>query len=153
MRSMSIFNGSSYGAAAACLVALGLATISCTDPPLASGAQPAAPVAEPPGIRQIEKLIGDAACTSDSECRVIGVGALACGGPEAYRAWSVTRTDTRALEDAAARDAAIRRQEIERAGMLSTCAIKPVPGATCARTTAQGGVGRCVLISAAGGSS
>ena len=145
---MSIFNGSSYGAAAALLLALGLAAVSCADPPLASGAQPAVPVAEPSGIKQIEKLIGDAACSSDSECRVIGVGALACGGPEAYRAWSVTRTDTRALEDAAARDAAIRRQEIERSGMLSTCAVKPVPGVTCARSAEPGGVGRCVLTPA-----
>ena len=60
----------------------------------------------------------------------------------------VTRTDTRALEDAAARDAAIRRQEIERSGMLSTCAVKPVPGVTCARSAEPGGVGRCVLTPA-----
>ena len=108
---MSMFNGSSYGAAAAFLLAAGLATASCADPPRAPGAQPVSPGAEPSsGIRHIEQLIGDAACSSDGECRVIGVGAVACGGPEGYRAWSIARTDARTLEEAAATDAAIRRR-------------------------------------------
>jgi hypothetical protein len=44
----------------------------------------------------------------------------------------------------AACDAANRRREIERAGAHSTCAVKPVPGVTCARTPERPGVGRCV---------
>ena len=144
-----MFNGSSYGAAAVFLLAVGLATTSCADQPRESGAQPVVSGAEPTsGIKQIEQLIGDAACSSDSECRVIGVGALACGGPEAYRAWSIAKTDTRVLEEAVARDAAKRRQQIEQAGMLSTCAVKPVPGVTCTRTAQRAGAGRCVLIEA-----
>ena len=89
-------------------------------------------------------MIGNAACSADSECRVIGVGALACGGPEGYRAWSITQTDARALQDTVARDAAARKEEIERAGMLSTCAIKPVPAVSCVRQQ-QAGAGRCAL--------
>jgi hypothetical protein len=144
---------SSYGPAAGFLLAVVLATISCADSPPASGAQATVLAAGPAsGIQQIEQLIGDAACSNASECRVIGVGALACGGPEAYRAWSVTRTDARTLEEAVARDAGIRRKEIERAGMLSTCAVKPVPGVACARTPERIGAGRCVLTSAGGAS-
>jgi len=135
-----MFSGSSYGAAAVFLLAVGLATISCADPPRAPGA--------PSGIQQIEQLIGDAACSSDSECRVIGVGALACGGPEAYRAWSIAKTDARVLEEAVARDAAIRRREIERAGMQSTCVVKPVPAVRCLLAPERAGVGRCMLASA-----
>lgn len=146
---MSMFSDSSYGAAAVFLVAAGLATISCADPPRAPGAQPVVSGAEPPsGIKHIEQLIGDAACNNDSECRVIGVGALACGGPEAYRAWSVGQTNARVLEEAVARDAAIRRQQIERAGMLSTCAVKPVPAVRCTRALERAGVGHCVLTAA-----
>ncbi len=144
-----MFNGSSYGAAAVFLLAVGLATISCADPPRAPGAQPIVSGAGPSsGIQHIEQLIGDAACSSDSECRVIGVGALACGGPEAYRAWSTAQTNARTLEEAVARDAAIRRQQIERAGMLSTCAVKPVPAVRCMRSQERAGVGRCMLTSA-----
>lgn len=130
---MSMFTSASCGPAAGFLLAVALATISCANPPPASG------------IHQIEQLIGDAACSNATDCRVIGVGALACGGPAGYRAWSITRTDARTLEEAVARDAAIRREEIARAGMLSTCAVKPVPGVTCARTAERVGVGRCVL--------
>ncbi len=146
---MSMFNGSSYGAAAVFLFAVGLATTSCADPPRASAAQPVVSGAGPSsGIQQIEQLIGEAACSSDSECRVIGVGALACGGPEAYRAWSIAQTNARVLEEMVARDAAIRRQQIERAGMLSTCAVKPVPAVQCMRAQERTGVGRCVLTAA-----
>jgi hypothetical protein len=48
----------------------------------------------------------------------------------------------------AACDAANRRREIERADALSTCAVKPVPGVTCARTPERPGAGRCVPIPA-----
>ena len=144
-----MLTSSSYGPAAGFLLAVALATISCAEPPPASGAKATVPAAGPAsGIKQIEQLIGGAACSNASECRVIGVGALACGGPEAYRAWSITQTDARTLEEAVARDAAIRREEIARAGMLSTCAVKPVPGVTCARTPERVGAGRCVLTPA-----
>ncbi|MDO9354772.1 MAG: hypothetical protein Q7T55_13830, partial [Solirubrobacteraceae bacterium] len=106
--------------------------------------------AAPRGLPQIDGLIGDAACTNDSECRVIGVGARACGGPEAYRAWSATRTDAVRLEALVAQDAAARRAEIERSGMLSTCDIKRAPTVSCVRPSQ--GAGRCTLEPAGGGS-
>jgi hypothetical protein len=150
---MSMFSGSSYGAAAVFLLAVSLATISCADPPPASALRPVVAGAEPTtGIKRIEQLIGNAACSTDSECRVIGVGAQACGGPEAYRAWSITQTDARALQDTVARDAAARKEEIERAGMLSTCAIKPVPAVSCMRAQQQASAGRCALAPPGGAS-
>jgi len=79
----------------------------------------------------IDALIGDAACESDAQCRTIGIGAKACGGPETYRAWSVARTDAVALEQAAAQHAAERRREIEARGEMSTCSVLPDPGALC----------------------
>ena len=148
-----MFSGSSYGGAAVFLLAVSLATISCADPPSASSARPVVSATAPTsGIQRIEQLIGNAACSADSECRVIGVGALACGGPEAYRAWSITQTDARALQDAVTRDAAARKEEIERAGMLSNCAIKPVPAVSCVRAQQQASAGRCALAPPGGAS-
>jgi hypothetical protein len=138
-----------YSAAAGWLIALCLAVSACAQAP--SAAAPAAgggPGAPDSGLPLIDRLIGNAACSGHAECRVIGVGALACGGPEAYRAWSVTGTDAGALETAVRRDAAARKAALDRAGLRSTCAVRPVPGVACRRATEAEPVGRCVLLPA-----
>ena len=99
----------------------------------------------------IDALIGEAACRRDDDCRVIGVGANACGGPDAYRAWSVNHTDGPLLEALVARDAAARRQAMERLGIASTCAILPVPGVACVAPASQAAMGRCALLPSAAG--
>jgi len=92
----------------------------------------------------IRALIGDAACSSDAQCRTIGVGAKACGGPQAYLAWSTARTDEGALRAAAEEQASARRDDLARSGMVSTCSIVPDPGAVCS-------AGTCRLRSSPGG--
>jgi hypothetical protein len=92
---------------------------------------PARPVAG-----SIDALIGDAACESDAQCKTIGIGAKACGGPDAYRAWSIARTDAIALEQAAAEHAAERRKQIAARGEMSTCSVVRDPGAFCAPAAA-----------------
>lgn len=77
-------------------------------------------------------LVGDAGCDDDAQCRTIAIGAKACGGPEAYLAWSVKRTDGAVLADAVARHAAARRKENSRTGQQSDCAVVTDPGAVCA---------------------
>ena len=93
---------------------------------------------------QIDVLIGDAACTQDSDCRSIGIGAKACGGPQAYRAWSTTSTDASALAAAVASHRDERLREIARSGELSTCAVVQDPGAYCRREPSVS-TGRCEL--------
>lgn len=125
------------------LLTTALATASC-----AQNAAQGDPSAAPGGstaLKHIEALIGDAACHSDNECRVIGIGAMACGGPEAFRAWSTLRTHQGKLEDLVARDAAFRRRELDRLGMQSTCVVKPVPAVSCVATGKAGELGRCTL--------
>ncbi len=63
-----------------------------------------APAGAEAPMEKIRALIGDAACDSDAQCRTIAIGAKACGGPEAYLAWSTKRTDATALREAAAGD-------------------------------------------------
>ena len=110
---------------AAALVSTLLLSAACT----ANSGSPA-PGAPPASV---QSLIGDAACDDDSQCRTIGVGAKACGGPEAYLAWSTLNTDGEALRRQADREAERRRAEGEKRGEMSTCSVVPNPGAHCAR--------------------
>lgn len=133
------------------LLAVGSQTSSCAQP--GEGPVSAAPgdqVTVSKSMRQIDSLIGDASCRNDADCRVIGVGAVACGGPEAYRAWSVWQTDGQALKALVDRDAAARRNALERDDRRSTCAILVMPGVACVPVAAQE-FGRCSLIAAGKG--
>ncbi len=89
-----------------------------------AGTGPADPMAE------VQRLIGDAACRKDADCRTVGVGHRACGGPQAYLPWSAWRTSAPALNQAAAatRTAPPRTTE----PMMSTCQVAVDPGAHCA---------------------
>lgn len=121
--------------AAAALVTLG----ACA---LASDA-PAARV-------QLEQLTRNRQCQQDSECRSVGIGRQACGGPQQFLPWSTRHTETKALEAAVARYSEQRLKQIASDGEMSTCAVLPDPGARCER--APGAVtGQCVLRSAPDG--
>lgn len=86
-------------------------------------------------LQRIDALIGAAPCHDDGQCRVIGVGARSCGGPESYRAWSTLVTDERALVAATEAHAAARREADRKMGVLSTCEILPEPAVACVRGT------------------
>jgi len=91
---------------------------------------------EPPSsgtaTASVAALIGDGACDNDAQCHTIGVGAKACGGPQAYLAWSSKRSDRAALEQAAEREARAARAAAEASGIMSNCALVKDPGAFCA---------------------
>ena len=89
--------------------------------------------------QQINTAIGQAPCTADTQCRTIGVGAKACGGPMAWRPWSTQGgTKGEALQSLTDQLATLQRQRQAQSGMVSTCSYVPDPGAVC---QAQ----RCVL--------
>ena len=79
-----------------------------------------------------------ASCTSTAQCRAVAVGAKACGGPEAYLAWSVTTSREDRLMAAVAAQAEARRRENEQSGRMSDCMMLDEPAARCV-------AGRCVL--------
>lgn len=117
-----------------------LATLLATTA-LASCAQPPSAPAEPESqrlSRELRTLIGPAACTADSQCRSLPVGAKACGGPAGYWAWSTQDGDAQRITDLAARQAAAQRKENEANSMRSNCALAVDPGAACV-------AGRCQL--------
>lgn len=89
-------------------------------------------------LSNINTTIGEAPCTADAQCRTLGVGARACGGPAAWRAWSTQSTSAQDLQPLADQLAALQRDRQARSGMASTCQYLPDPGAACVDR-------RCVL--------
>ena len=107
------------------LLALGACAV---EPPAAASSSTAATSDSRTVMRT---LIGDAACSSDTQCGTVGVGAKACGGPSAYLAWSSWRTDETALRAAAQIDSDTQRQQVRSSGRMSTCQVLTDPGAYC----------------------
>lgn len=101
-------------------------------------------------LADIQALIGRAECSSGLQCRVVGVGARACGGPEAYWAWSTLQTSEKQLLARVERNAQDRRQALERTGQQSDCRVLVVPTAHCVYQDPPPALGRCVLESAPG---
>jgi hypothetical protein len=96
--------------------------------------------ATPAALRsRIQDLVGTAACSTDADCRTSAIGAKACGGPEAYIAWSVRVTDDAALRSALADYGAAQRAAITREGRVSNCEFVTDPGAVCVATGTAGG--------------
>ena len=142
----------------ACAVVLTLGAAACGSAPLASSSATststsaatataagaaAAPVSTAPVdsaalMRQLQAELADNGCDSERQCHTIAIGSKACGGPEAYRAWSDRHSDGSRLKQLAAQHAAARRAEDLRDRMMSTCSYVSDPGATCQ-------AGHCVL--------
>ena len=103
-------------------------------PPAATPAL-AAPAALPDDaaslLVQIRNTIGSASCSESVQCKTVGVGARACGGPEGYLAYSTSVTASAPLEALAARHAERRRSAASASGMVSACNVLPDPGAVC----------------------
>jgi hypothetical protein len=106
----------------------------------ASAPRASAVEATPTALRaRIQALVGVAPCTTDADCRTSAIGAKACGGPEAYIAWSTRLTDEAALGSALAEYSAAQRTAITREGRVSTCEFVTDPGAVCVASGAAGG--------------
>lgn len=82
-------------------------------------------------LQGIRKEIGDAACNSDAQCHVIGIGAKACGGPDAFLAWSDRVSERNRLLELVSRHRAARQRENESSGIASDCSISPEPQVVC----------------------
>lgn len=114
------------------------AVASCAQTPPAPAAS--APEAESARLaRELQTLIGPAACSADTQCRSLAVGAKACGGPAGYLAWSTVGTDAERVADLAARQSGAQKREIAASGMRSNCVFVADPGAACV-------AGRCELV-------
>ena len=82
-------------------------------------------------LARIQAAVGEAACSSDAQCRTLPMGEKACGGPERWMAWSSTSAQADLLPGWAAELATLARQRNQRSGMVSNCQYQPDPGAVC----------------------
>lgn len=125
------------------LLILLLGCAACTtqaqDPAAAPAGAPArkAPPASGDLLSQMRAMTADATCSESTQCRSIPVGALACGGPQDYLPYSVTRTNEKQLRELAERYRAQRQSEIVKTGEMSTCRYRPDPGAVCVSGTCR----------------
>lgn len=99
---------------------------------------PAIPAAEEALLVRIRTEIGDASCSSDAQCRTLGVGHKACGGPQQWWAWSTTTGRAEQLQAWAGELATLQQRRQEASGMASNCLYMADPGAVCQAR-------RCVL--------
>ena len=98
-----------------------------------------APAADAPQLlAHLRQLTADTACTAHAQCHTLALGARACGGPEAYLAWSSARSDEKTLAPLAAQYKELRAAQVAAAGELSDCRVLRDPGALCQ-------AGRCQL--------
>ncbi|GIZ52782.1 hypothetical protein [Noviherbaspirillum aridicola] len=76
--------------------------------------------------RLIEREVGDASAQRPEQCRVLPLGARACGGPQAYLVYSTARADERRLQELARQYTEAEQKYNRIAGTMSTCShIEP----------------------------
>lgn len=75
--------------------------------------------------------IGGAACSSHAQCRTIALGAKACGGPQAWLAWSTSVSREATLSALSEQLASLQKKRQAQSGMVSTCQFIADPGALC----------------------
>ena len=71
------------------------------------------------------------ACTTDTECRTVAVGAKACGGPTGYRAYSGKAASPDSVEALAQHERELAAAQAKASHQVSPCFMLADPGARC----------------------
>jgi len=71
------------------------------------------------------------ACSTDTQCRAIPVGARACGGPTGYRAYSTTSAAAADIDALAQRQRELSAEAARASHRASPCFMLADPGARC----------------------
>ena len=108
---------------------------------LAGACSHAAPGGKSDTLGQLRAVGRAAACTADTQCRTVPVGAKACGGPESYLAYSTAAHRPEQVMALAERYRQERQAENARSGLASDCRMLMDPGAQCRAGTCQLGTG------------
>lgn len=83
---------------------------------------------------QLRVQIGPAACTVDSDCRALPIGARACGGPDRFLPYSVRGTDEAALARLAADHTRLSADLLREQGSMGACVVAETPTPYCDRS-------------------
>ena len=119
--------------AGAALVASAPAVSAAHVPPppaIASGVAPSSDLASVHA--KLESTLTNAsACTVDTECHSVAIGAKACGGPTGYRAYSSKTISTASVDALAQQERDLAAQAARNSHQVSTCYMLADPGAHC----------------------
>ena len=88
-----------------------------------------------------QTLTGASACTVDTECHSVAVGAKACGGPTGYRAYSSKTVSSASVDALAQRQRDLAAQAARESHQVSTCYMLADPGAHCQQNKCVTGPG------------
>lgn len=80
---------------------------------------------------RLERLTENKECQQDNQCKVIGVGARPCGGPDQYLIYSTLHTDEKMLSYTSERYQKLKKQQNEKLGLMSTCQMLMPPVSAC----------------------
>lgn len=78
-------------------------------------------------LAEIKAMIGAAAADHSAQCKVVGVGQKPCGGPAFYLPYSTKDVDEAKLLSQIEAYNQLAKAHNHRSGMMSDCAIVPVP--------------------------
>ena len=78
-------------------------------------------------LAEIKAMIGAAAADHSAQCKIVGVGQKPCGGPAFYLPYSTKDVDEAKLLSQIEAYNQLAKAHNERSGMMSDCAIVPVP--------------------------
>ncbi|WP_233079417.1 hypothetical protein [Rheinheimera soli] len=84
---------------------------------------------------RLERLTENKECEQDNQCKVIGVGARPCGGPDQYLIYSTQQTDEKMLSYTNERYQKLKKQQNEKLGLMSTCQMLLPPVSACVEKT------------------
>ena len=98
---------------------------------------PAGTVDEASLLARIRGAVGEARCSSDSQCSTLPIGEKSCGGPEQWLPYARQSSSTEQLKSWSAELSAAAKRRNQSSGMAGICQYTPDPGAVCV-------AGRCV---------
>ena len=120
------------------------AALAASAPAVAAAHVPAPPAIQPVGTTantasdlasvdaQLENTLTKAsACTVDTECHSVAIGAKACGGPTGYRAYSSKSVSAASVDALAQHERDLAAQAARESHQVSTCFMLADPGAHC----------------------
>ncbi|WP_143084587.1 hypothetical protein [Massilia yuzhufengensis] len=88
-------------------------------------------------LARLRAMVADTTCTLPEHCQTVPVGAVACGGPQAYLPFSTLRVNAGEVLAQGERHKAARQAEIKAGGLMSSCRYLPDPGAVCTSGACQ----------------
>ena len=129
------------GCATACLLYTSLmktprltVVVACLFPLLLAGTACRAETDEEALVRlraEIMEMVGDASCRNVVNCRVVGLGARPCGGPDEYIAYSIWRTMSDEFRNLVSEYNLIAEDVVHASETAGICVMLEEPAADC----------------------